>query len=204
MIRVRALAFLAAIAVSTGCGSPVIPLGVSAKSHPIRVAAGTTLVLSGQSNAMYFAPFLAAAYPHEVASVVEPGKPISDWGPDRPGYTALLPLLARPVRAFVFWQGESDRHTATYLGDMQSLAARIRAANANPILLVIEIEVLNLPQNASVRAAQEAFVRSDAHAVLVSSDSGSELGASDHLTSDGYRIVASRVVAAVMDHQGPF
>ena len=75
---------------------------------------------------------------------------------------------------------------------------RVRAENDNPRLLVILVRVLDLPQNAAVRAAQASLVATDVNAVLVSSDGpGFEDGTSDHLTDAAYQAVALRILAAL-------
>lgn len=159
-------------------------------------------MLSGQSNALNLAPFLTAVYPLSVFTVGDSGRPISGWDKNFGNmWTALIPLLQQPIQAFVWWQGESDRDNVQYLSDLQDLIARVRQVNNNPQLLVIEIRVLDLPQNASVRAAQQAFVAADPHAVLISSD-GFQLSTSDHLTDAGYQVVAKRILDTIQRQTG--
>jgi hypothetical protein len=174
--------------ISTCGGSPAAP-SQGTISRP--------LVLSGQSNALLVEPFLKSVYPQPVLTVAENGRAIEGWstGPSGNHWKELAPLLQQPIQAFVWWQGESDRDNANYLNDLQDLIARVRLANNNPRLLVIEVRVLNLQQNDGVRAAQEAFVRTDTNAVLVSSD-GFQEGASDHLSDIGYQTVSKRILDA--------
>ena len=186
--RWRAL-FVAAVCLIGACGgSPTAPSSGTI-SKP--------LVLSGQSNALLVEPVLKSVYPQPVLTVAENGRAIEGWstGPSGDRWKELAPLLQEPIQAFVWWQGESDRENVNYLNDLRDLIARVRQANNNPRLLVIEVRVLNLQQNDSVRAAQETFARTDANAILVSSD-GFQDGASDHLTDVGYQTVAKRIVDA--------
>jgi hypothetical protein len=186
-----ALIFLISVPLS-GCGakSPTAPSGPS-------VAISKPLLLSGQSNALMVAPSLSAIYPKPVLTVAESGRSISGWDAGVAGnhWAELVPLLQQPLQALAWWQGESDRDNPDYLNALRDLIARVRVTNGNAQLLVIEVRVLDLPQNASVRAAQETFVRTDTNAVLISSD-GFQLDNSDHLTDGGYRAVAQRIYDA--------
>jgi hypothetical protein len=162
----------------------------------------TTILLSGQSNAVNVSPFLVAAYyPSLVVTSAYPGNPIQLWAPGNPNWKVLAPLLRQPLRAFVWWQGETDAdaHSTTYLADLTDLIARVRLANRAPDLFVVVIRILPLPHElgAAVRAAQEAFVQADKNAVLVSSDGVPAQDDGYHLADAGYRIVAARIVAAI-------
>jgi lysophospholipase L1-like esterase len=160
----------------------------------------TTILLAGQSNAGNVAPFLVAAYhPSEVVMAAHGGQPIRKWAAGSEYWNELAPLLRQPLRAFVWWQGESDPQSTTYLADLTDLVARVRQANRSPNLLVVEIRILPLPQGAgaTVRAAQEAFVQADTHAVLVSSDGVPAQADGYHLTDAGYRQMAARIVAVL-------
>jgi Carbohydrate esterase, sialic acid-specific acetylesterase len=193
MRRARHLFVLAAMLVAGACRtvSPVSPVSPS----PV-VTISRPLVLSGQSNALLVAPSLSAIYPLPVLTVAENGRPISGWAATADRWKELLPQLQQPIQAFAWWQGESDRDNTNYLSDLRDLIARVRQVNGDPQLLVIEVRVLNLPANASVRAAQEAFVQADTNAVLISSD-GFQLDSTDHLTDAGYRMVAQRILDAI-------
>lgn len=171
-----------------------------ARSHPSPPQ--TTILLSGQSNAVNLSPFLVGAYhPSLVVTSAYPGNPISLWTEGHPNWRVLAPLLRQPLRAFVWWQGETDAdaRSTTYLADLTDFVARVRLANHAPDLFVIVIRILPLPQGAgaSVRAAQEAFVQADTNAVLVSSDDVPALPDGYHLADAGYRQVAARIVAAL-------
>ena len=176
----------------SGCGgnSPVAP-------SPPTVTISRPLILSGQSNALFVAPSLTAIYPLPVLTVAESGRAIEGWssGPTGGHWQALIPLLRQPIQAFVWWQGESDRDNPNYLADLRDLMSRVRATNGNPQLLIIEVRILDFPQNAGVRAIQETFVRTDTNAVLVSSD-GLQENATDHLSQAGYQVVAQRILDA--------
>ncbi len=178
---------LACLTTACGSRSPIAPTPEVPISRP--------LVLSGQSNALLVSPSLSAIYPLPVLTVGESGRSIAGWGAAGDRWKELMPLVQQPIQAFAWWQGESDRDNPNYLNDLRDLIARVRQANGNPQLLVIEVRVLDLPANASVRAAQEMFVRTDPHALLISSD-GFQLDASDHLTDSGYRMVAQRILDA--------
>jgi hypothetical protein len=188
-VRCALVLVLAYAASSCGGMSPTAPSTVTI-SRPI--------VLSGQSNALFLDPFLTLVYPMKVFTVAESGRAIEGWsaGPSGNHWNELVPLLQQPIQAFVFWQGESDRENTNYLSDLRDLIARVRAAANNPQLLVLDVRILDLPQNAAVRAAQETFVRTDANAILISSD-GFQDETTDHLTDAGYRSVAQRILDAV-------
>ena len=193
MRRARHLSVLAAILVAGACrtGSPGSPSSPVSPSPAVPIS--RPLVLSGQSNALLVAPSLSAMYPLAVLSVAENGRPISGWAVTADRWKELLPLVQQPIQAFAWWQGESDRDNPNYLSDLRDLIARVRQANGNPQLLVIEVRVLDLPANAGVRAAQETFVQTDTNAVLISSD-GFRLDSTDHLTDAGYQMVARRIL----------
>ncbi|HEV1992000.1 MAG TPA: sialate O-acetylesterase [Candidatus Dormibacteraeota bacterium] len=185
-MRLLALVFVALLAV--GCGA-------SSTAQPS--APGSTALLSGQSNAGGVAPFLVAAYrPSDVFVSAHGGEPIRKWAPGSLYWNELARLLRQPLKAFIWWQGENDLESTTYLADVTDLVARVRAANRTPDLLVIVIRILPQPHGwgAGVRAAQEAFVQADVNAVLVSSDGVPAQADGVHLTDAGYRQVAARIV----------
>ena len=181
---------------AVGCAAPTSPT-TAPTITPTR-----PLVLAGQSNAVNVAPYLRAVYPLPVLSdSTQNGRSILSWSPTETP-PVLWPVLAaelrEPVQAFVWWQGESDRGSTTYLADDTALVARVRAENGNAQLLVVMIRILDLPQNAGVRATQERVVAADPYAVLVSSDGPAfQDGATDHLTPAGYQAVAQRILAAL-------
>jgi lysophospholipase L1-like esterase len=160
----------------------------------------SAVLLSGQSNAGGVSPFLVSAYrPSEVFLSAHGGEPIRKWAPGTLYWNELARLLRQPLKAFVWWQGESDLESTTYLADLADLVARVRAANHAPALLVIVVRILPQPHGwgAGVRAAQEAFVLADANAVLVSSDGVPAQADGIHLMDAGYRQVADRIVAVL-------
>src|ERR1700738_3525332 len=149
---------------AAGCGAA----GAAGPSLPV-----SAVLLSGQSNAGGVSPFLAAAYrPSDVFVSAHGGEPIRKWAPGSLYWNELARLLRPPLKAFIWWQGENDLDSTTYLADLTDLIARVRATNHAPNLLVIVVRILPQPHDwgAGVRAAQEAFVQADATAVLVSSD----------------------------------
>src|SRR5712664_3988047 len=110
-----------------GCG-----LSSAAKPSP----AVSAVVLSGQSNAGGVSPFLVAAYrPSDVFVAAHGGEPIRKWAPGSLYWNELARLLRQPLKAFIWWQGENDLDSSTYLADLTDLMARVRAANHAPHLL---------------------------------------------------------------------
>jgi hypothetical protein len=190
--RLKVISVLILASLAVACGS----------TGGARYVPSSTILISGQSNAGNVAPFVVAAYyPSAAVMSAHGGEPIRKWAAGSPYWNELAPLLRHPLRAFVWWQGESDGdlQTPTYLADLTDLVARARATNGNPDLFVIIVRILPLPHDlgAGVRAAQEAFVKADASAVLVSSDGVPAQNDGYHLTNAGYRQVAARIVAAL-------
>jgi hypothetical protein len=188
----RLYAVLIVASLIVGCG-----VSGGASSPP----AGTILI-SGQSNAGNVAPFLVSAYyPSAAVMSAHGGEPIRQWSVGSAYWNELAPLLRHPLRAFVWWQGETDgdRQTTTYLADLTDLVARVRATNGDPSLLVIVVRILPLPHavGAAVRAAQETFVQADTNAILVSSDGVPAQNDGYHLTNAGYRQMATRIVGSL-------
>jgi hypothetical protein len=179
--------------VIAGCGAP----SAAAPSPPV-----TAVLLSGQSNAGGVSPFLMAAYrPADVFVAAHGGEPIRKWAPGSLYWNELARLLRQPLKAFIWWQGENDLESTSYLADLADLVARVRATNHAPNLLVIVVRILPQPHDwgAGVRAAQEAFVQADANAVLVSSDGVPAQADGIHLADAGYRQVADRIVAVLRE-----
>jgi len=207
----KSISALRAAPLSYGCGTlkKVIAVLVLASfvsacgvSSGARYARASTILISGQSNAGNVAPFLVSAYyPSAAVMSAHGGEPIRQWSEGSAYWNELTPLLRHPLRAFVWWQGETDgdRQTTTYLADLTDLVARVRATNGDPGLLVVVVRILPLPHDlgAGVRAAQEAFVRADANALLVSSDGAAAQNDGYHLTNTGYRQMATRIVGAL-------
>lgn len=160
------------------------------------------LLVSGQSNLAGELPFLAHAYAGDIYNVWQIATSIHGWDDGAPLWNSLMSLITHgPFDAFVWWQGESDAVpvvNTNYLADLQSFAARVRAATGEPHLPVIIVRVLHYPELAPIRAAEEQFVATDGHAVLIDSDAYQQLGATNyHLSDAGYAQMASRIVAAV-------
>ena len=139
--------------------------------------------------------------PGRVVGFAQEGSYIRQWDEGTDFWNRLAPQLHQPLRAFVWWQGESDRHPGMveiYGVKLQALVARVRYEAADPQLLVVICRVVNDPAFAGIRAAQEAYVATDPRAVLVSSDGlPLESAGSAHLSADGYREMAQRVLRAL-------
>lgn len=152
------------------------------------------VLLGGQSNAVYLEPVLAS---ERVATVARSSTGIGAWHADGDMWPPTAAVLKKgSVRAVVWWQGSSDRFFAGYLGELQALIQRMRAAAGSSTLPVIIVRVLDKPENRLVRRAQDALVATDANATLISTD-GLGLGESDHLTPSGYRVIANRIRSAL-------
>jgi hypothetical protein len=156
------------------------------------------VLVAGQSNAVYLEPHLGF---EGAVTLARSSTGIGAWHPDGDMWPATEAVLkAGTIRAVVWWQGEADRHAANYLDELRELVRRMRVAAGNPALRIVVVRVLNKPANQSIRTAQTQFVKSDPHARLLSTD-GLGLGDSDHLTVEGYRIVARRL-RAIWQHEG--
>lgn len=159
------------------------------------------MVLAGQSNACNVAPYLRAAYAQPLLSEsCQNGRALSSWSPNETPpvlWRILADELHQQLQAFVFWQGESDRANPNYLADLRAFAVLVRSENNSTTLRLVVVRILNLPGNEAVRAAQESFVANDVNALLVSSDGPWTGTAGDHLTEEGYRTVAGKIVEAV-------
>jgi hypothetical protein len=164
------------------------------------------VALAGQSNAMFLRPFLEAQYsPRRIVGYVQDGSRIRDWAEAGGNWKRLAPNLHQPLKAFVWWQGESDHdNPGRYLKELKAFIARVRREANDPNLLIVICRVVDDPTEGfpEIRQAEEAFVRADGRAVLVSSD-GLQLEHPDwlrgsaHLSPDGYTKMAARVVAAI-------
>lgn len=164
---------------------------------PPAPVAATAVVLSGQSNALFIAPYLQGRVAG-VRATGTSGQAIAGWAPGSGDWATLAATLTPgPLRAFVWWQGESDRLNPNYRGDLTTLIARVRSVAGQPTLRVVIVQVLDLPQNASVRTAQQNFVVGDVNALLVTTDISQRDGVTDHMTAAGYSEVARLVVASL-------
>jgi hypothetical protein len=168
--------------------------------------ASRPLVLAGQSNALFMRPYLEDAYkPGSVVGFAQDGSHISEWGADGPHWKALRVTLHHPIRAFVWWQGESDAATASrYLDALREFIARVRYEANDPNLLVVICRVVDDPAPgwSTIRRAQETFVATDRRAALVSSDGLPKehpqwKSGSAHLSKGGYQAMARRIIAAL-------
>ena len=164
------------------------------------------LALAGQSNALFMRPYLEAAYkPGDVIGFAQDGSQIVEWRVDGPYWMALKPTLHQALRAFVWWQGESDfRNPGPYLAALRAFIERVRREANDPNLLVLICRVVDDPTPgwSEIRRAQEVFVSTDRHAVLVSSDGLPKEHpdwprGSAHLSKEGYQAMARRVIAAL-------
>lgn len=166
----------------------------------MQVTRSTHLVMSGQSNAELGAPALTTLHPDTAVSALS-GTPISEWNVGNASWVNLVPLLNAPMRAFVWWQGETDgaQGNPHYAADLAEFIARVRRTRGVNVRVVI-VRVVNLPEFSAVRAAQEAFVKADSNARLVDTDAYrlSPPG-NAHLTDEGYTAVAALIRAAALD-----
>lgn len=191
MMRMLALVLLIFAA---GCGA--------APTAPTPPGAPGPIAFAGQSNANLMFDTLTAAYAPGVvlgAAARNPGSRIQEWALGAHYWPLLTPSLHQPLRAFVWWQGESDRaEVAEYPARLAAFLASVRAEAGDPQLFVVLCRVVDDPVFAGIRAVQEAYVRSDPRSVLVSSD-GLELEGpgSAHLSPVGYRAMAARVLVAL-------
>lgn len=190
-------------AMATGCAAskgPLAPDPTVTRTSPLPI------LLSGQSNALpdHLGGPLQTAYAPGVVNVSQGATAIRAWGPGGPLWAELEPQLHQPLTAFIWWQGESDAVEGGdhYAADLQNLIARVRAANANPRLLVVVVKIIPyapgapLHDTSLVRAAEEAFVASDPHSAIVRVDDLPSDGG-NHLLPPAYPTVASRVVDIV-------
>lgn len=164
------------------------------------------IVLAGQSNAFFIQPFLAqAAAPVPVSGFAQDGSWITQWAVDAPeGYwQRLAPSLHQPLKAFVWWQGESDWNAAdVYLSRLIEFLQRVRREANDQNLLIVICRVVDDPAFPGIRADQEAYIKRDPRSVLVSSDGLPRehpdwASGSAHLSSDGYVVMSQRILAAI-------
>lgn len=200
MLRNSGFVIVAAMLVAS-CGSaPLAPTPVV--SAPVIVP--LPLALAGQSNADFMRPALATAYaPGLVTGFAQNGSRIQEWDAGTAYWTNLQPSLHQPIRAFVWWQGESDRgadDAPVYAAKLRAFLARVRQEAHDPHLLIVLCRVVNDPVFASIRQTQEAYVVSDPRAILVSSDGlPLEFEGSAHLSPAGYASMSQRILDALRD-----
>lgn len=236
----KALRWLLLLAgLSSACGSPTGPTSlptstpnlcqgmaagstiVSTERGPFCVAPpatptrpSTTLLLSGQSNAVQLRPYLERAYAPigRVDGFAYGGSQIGwwlllpPWSPSTP-YTPwmeLEPLLHQPARAFIWWQGESDSvdperpDPAGYAEKLSLLLAKVRTENHDATLpiLVCQIRDNHVSDTSAIREQIRLVVARDPLARLVSADDLPSID-SFHFTPDGYRLMADRLIQAL-------
>lgn len=187
------LVFALALFVSA-CGSSIAP------SPEISLP----IALAGQSNALFIRPYLIAAVaPEVVTGFAQDGSTIAQWAVTAPqGYwSQLAPSLHQPLKAFVWWQGESDTtNVSTYLNSLTEFIARVRNEAHDPTLRVVICRVVDDPAFSQIRALQAAYVAADARSVLVSSDglpTEFSTPGSAHLSPEGYQQMAQRIAAVL-------
>ena len=156
----------------------------------INARARDTVLLSGQSNAVFLAPFLAERM--RIETVARDSTGIAAWHADGSMWpTTLGALRSGRIRGIVWWQGESDANASadTYADELRELLGRMRAEVGHvPIILV---RVLDIPGNGNVRNAQERIAR-ELRLPLISCD-GFQLDQSNHATETGYRTIAAQI-----------
>lgn len=194
------LTLLVAILCSACAGSPTAPASSAIAATP----PGDTWLVSGQSNAMNLTAPLRALHP-SLISVAETGMPISGWAPGQPTWLQLEPQLRQPLRAFIWFQGESDWQAsdtppAGYEAALRSVFARVRQANGNPKMLIV-VCGLATRYVRSIGSVQQAIVAGDADMIYVRSDDLPNDG-STHLFGDGLPMMARRVADAIAQRLG--
>lgn len=164
------------------------------------------VVLAGQSNALFVRPYLEAAYTAgRIDGFAQDGSRIAEWHPQSAYWKRLAPTLHQPMRAFVWWQGESDyREPAAYLAALRAFIDRVRREANDPNLQIVLCRVVDDPTPgwSEIRQAQETVAATDPRVVLVSSDDLPKehpdwARGSAHLSPAGYRQMAQRVIDAM-------
>lgn len=166
-------------------------------------------ILAGQSNAIGLEPHLVALTPTRSGGNAG-ATAIACWAETGACWKALRPaLVAQPVTAFVWWQGEMDILlcvTPGVYGDCPSgygtaladLVRRVRSATGNPALPVVIVELgpwaAHWAPSTTVEADTRAWVAGDRHAMYVPTRDAEWRPDGIHMTEDGYRVVAGRVV----------
>lgn len=219
----KRLLMLIALVITVACGSTpsVLP---TAPEQPIPAPAPvpvvptvTTLLLSGQSNAVLVRPFLESAYTvGKVDGWAYGGTEIGQWLTETPWtwatfgfspWTYLKPTLKQEARAFVWWQGESDARDSyrpnpyEYRGKLAQFITNVRAENGQGDLFIVVCQILEgtdaeAADTAVIRDQLRAYVVSEPRSVLVSSD-GLAKRDTQHLTDEGYKEMAQRIIAAL-------
>lgn len=177
----------------------------AAAQEAARAPANLPIIVSGQSNAVnLFTPdAFPALYPKAICAGCLGNMPLSAWDRGTELWAQLEASLHQPITAFVHWEGETDynlgnRHYAT---DERAFLGRVRAANKNPHLLVVLVEIIPYADNGFIRRAQEQVASADPNVVLVKMD-GIPTDGENHLarqpaTGNGYVQAAQRILEAI-------
>lgn len=163
------------------------------------------ILLSGQSNARELSSHLAQLHP--VMGAWQGGTAISAWAEGGALWQRLVPTSLPPVRAIVWWQGESDQlnaetaglmatFEATYRAALTSVVTRLRAETGPDTLVVICGAVSQEP----LRSIQSSWAADAPNAVFVPSSDLPNDGAL-HLVAAGYTQMAERIMAAIVAHE---
>jgi hypothetical protein len=195
---VRFVTLIAISILTISCGAASAPTEPTAPvtelSRPVTVA------LAGQSNAWLMRPIFENAYP-QVVGFAQDGSRISEWAVGTSHWSNLEPALKQPLRAFVWWQGESDRHPGqveVYGAALEEFLTRVRLTANDPNLFLVICRVIDHPAFARIRTAQEAYVARTPRSVLVSSDGlPLEFPESAHLSPAGYEEMVRRILAVI-------
>ena len=197
-IKLSVIIGIAVLASSCGGSSPTAPTAPTIATPP---AAVMPLALAGQSNALFMRPSLEQQYTN-VVGFAQDGSKIAEWSASGAYWAQLAPQLHQPLKAFIWWLGESDTTTPDYMNAEREFFARVRLEANQPNLLIVVCRVVDAQVFAGVRAVQEAYVRSDPRSILVSSDGlerehPNDLEGSAHLSRAGYDAMVLRILAAI-------
>jgi len=168
-----------------------------------RPSSETTLpiVVSGQSNAVNLmtSEAMSRLYKSGVTcGGCESNMPITSWGRNTPLWVQLRDAVARPLRAFVWWQGEAEAREdmPLYYDRLVELMSRVRFENGNPHLLIVIVQ--NVPnRNDVIRDAERRFVAGDPDSRLVDVDDLKVPNDNHVHWPDGYVTASKRVMAAI-------
>ena len=164
-------------------------------------------MLAGQSNALFVRPYLEAGYTSgRIDGFAQDGSRIAEWHPESAytGNSSRRPCTSRCARLY---GGKAKATTGTppeYLTALRAFIDRVRREAHDPNLLVVLCRIVDDPTPgwSDIRRAQETLAATDPHIVLVSSDGLPKEHpdwprGSAHLSPDGYRAMAQRVVEAI-------
>ena len=170
------------------------------------------LALSGQSNADRIRQFLetrATVVGYAAASTaiapcwsdVEPVAKDAQGNAPNDGicWHQLRPFLTPNLDAFVWWHGDADDIGSPYGVRMADLFRRVREAAKNPRLpiVILQLGPVNSEAPDSPSGQARAWAQSDPDAIWMETrDIGYDVDR-QHMTPEGYRAVAERIVAVV-------